>query len=92
MLFEFKDLPQIPSINFWTSRAARPPNRDRAQRRARISAASTDKNGRFMVIMTPQHGYLPTLGSVKPRSAILPSASRRRATRSGLAYSVRMTH
>ena len=51
MLFEFKDLPQIPSINFWNQ------SNGQTSERYELSAephfrAIADAQGRFMVVMT----------------------------------------
>jgi len=51
MLFEFKDLPQIPSINFWNQSGGATSERDELSAEPHFRGIA-DKNGRFMVIMT----------------------------------------
>jgi hypothetical protein len=51
MLFEFKDLPQIPSINFWNQSGGATSERDELSAEPHFRGIA-DKDGRFMVIMT----------------------------------------
>jgi Domain of unknown function (DUF4159) len=51
MLFEFQDLPQIPSINFWNQSGGATSERDELSAEPHFRGIA-DKDGRFMVIMT----------------------------------------
>jgi hypothetical protein len=51
MLFEFKELPQIPSINFWNQYGGQTSERFELSAEPHFRAIA-DKDGRFMVIMT----------------------------------------
>ena len=51
MLFEFKSLPQIPSINFWNQSGGGTSERDELSAEPHFRGIA-DKEGRFMVIMT----------------------------------------
>jgi hypothetical protein len=51
ILFEFKELPQIPSINFWNQYGGQTSERFELSAEPHFRAIA-DSNGRFMVIMT----------------------------------------
>lgn len=51
MLFEFKELPQIPSINFWNQYGGQTSERFELSAEPHFRAIA-DKQGRFMVVMT----------------------------------------
>ena len=51
-MFVIDKLPQIPSINSWMRMRRRDVRARRGERRCRTSAASADKHGRLMVVMT----------------------------------------
>jgi hypothetical protein len=51
VLFEFKDLPQIPSINFWNQSGGGTSERGELSAEPHLRGI-TDQQGRFMVIMT----------------------------------------
>jgi hypothetical protein len=51
MLYEFKELPQIPSINFWNQSGGGTSERYELSAEPHFRAIA-DKTGRFMVVMT----------------------------------------
>ena len=51
ILFEFKELPQIPSINFWNQSGGETSERDDLSRETHLRGIA-DAQGRYMVIMT----------------------------------------
>ena len=58
MLFEFKDLPQIPSINYWNQSGGDTSERGELSAEPHLRGIA-DQQGRFMVIMT--HNYMRDL-------------------------------